>query len=211
MIFLSNILRLESPIGYEDALTLMSDLHKRRVNGEVPDTFILLEHKPVYTLGSRGGADNLLDSYGIEVIQTDRGGDITYHAPGQIVIYPVINIKELGIGIKEYINRLEEIVIRLMAHYGLKTGRNILNRGVWVGNSKIASVGVRVKRGVTLHGIAVNITSDLKPFTWINPCGLVGVSISSLKEEIKGDVDLEECYRIITSLICNVFPEVKNE
>lgn len=208
---LNRIIKPQSPIGYREALKFMGDLHKSRVEGEISDTFILLEHQPVYTLGSRGGEDNLLESHGIEVVPTDRGGDITYHGPGQIIIYPVINIKELGIGIKEYIYRLEEIIIRLLDKYGLNSGRNPLNRGVWVDNKKIASVGVRVRRGVTLHGIAVNIISDLTPFTWINPCGLTGISISSLKEEIGREIDMNECYNYIIDLIDELFPGVNSD
>lgn len=181
--------------------------HAGRVLNEIGDCFFILEHESVFTLGKRGGVENLILDRGIPVEQTDRGGNITYHGPGQIIIYPVINIKEIGIGIKEYIKRLEDVVINTLLLIGLESERNDLNHGVWVKNKKIASVGVRVSHGVTLHGIAININTDLEPFSRINPCGLTGVVTTSAKKILSRDFDIERIENLFSQGIIKSFPE----
>lgn len=201
------ILGCGTPLEYRPILNKMLDLHQLRVEGEILDRFLILEHRPVYTIGRRGSKENLLIDSGIEIVQIDRGGDITYHGPGQIVIYPIIGIKELGIGIKEFIYRLEEVIIKLLNNLGLSPSRNPLNRGVWIDNRKIASVGVRIKSGVSVHGIAVNINTDLTPFNYINPCGLSGVEITSVVKELDRPVESFEYYNDLEKLLEEFFPE----
>ena len=171
---------------YADALGYQRDLHARRKAGEAPDTLILTEHQPVLTLGSAADGRHLLApedelaERGIDLARVERGGDITYHGPGQLMAYPVLDLRGFGRDVHLHIRRLEETAIRLLAGYGLAGERRRGTPGVWVGPRKTASVGVFVSRWVTLHGIAVNIDLDLSPFELINPCGLVGMQMTSV-------------------------------
>lgn len=204
---MSDIEIVDSIINYKDMYRIQLDRQKLRIGNKVNDIFYLVEHFPVYTLGRRGGLDNIIKDSDIEIIKTKRGGDITFHGPGQIIIYPVINIKRVKIGIKEYIYRLEQLVINLFNSFGIVVTREKINHGVWYSGKKIASVGVRVNNGVTLHGIAVNIDNDLSPFANINPCGLKGVKVTSLKEILNRDIDLLEVKRLLMLDIREVFRE----
>jgi len=153
------------------------------------DTLLLLEHEPVFTLGHNGGRENLmvpddlLEERGIEVVQTERGGNITYHGPGQLIVYPLFRIADAGFGIPEYVAGLEEVMIRTALDWGVSATRSPRNHGVWVGGKKLGSVGIAIRRGVAFHGIALNVNLSLEPFYWINPCGLSGVRMTSLEEE----------------------------
>ena len=176
--------------AYLDTLRLQRDVHERRKAGLCGDTLILTEHAPVLTLG-RGGdrrhilvEDAHLASLGIDVVPVERGGDVSYHGPGQLVAYPIVDLTAYGRDIHRYVRALEESAIRLLAHYGVTGTRRPGMPGVWVGEAKIASVGVFVSRWVTLHGIAINIDPDLSHFELINPCGLVGVQMTSLAHQL---------------------------
>lgn len=181
------VIKLSKLIDYQECLEAQTQLQEQRIKGDVPDRFYLLEHNPVFTVGKRI-QDNPPIINNIQVIKTNRGGNITYHGPGQLVIYPIIDVR--SIGIKNYIYKLEELIITLCSFFNVKAGRDKKNKGVWVKNKKIASVGVAVKRGVSMHGIAVNINTDLTPFSWINPCGLPGVRTTSLKYELNHELDM---------------------
>lgn len=204
---MADIRELEGVTNYKDVYELLLDRHIERVNNKVNDCFYITEHKPVYTLGKRGGKENLLVDCGIEIFTTLRGGNITYHGPGQVVLYPVINIKKLGIGVKEYIIRLEEIVINTLISFGIRGIRDKKSHGVWYKDKKIASVGVRISNGVTLHGIALNVNVDLTPFTYINPCGIEGLKMTSLKSILKRDIDLKEIKKYVIQSITVQFKE----
>ena len=128
--------------------------------------------------------ESFLERSGIPVFHVERGGDITYHGPGQIVGYGVVDLHAARLGVTEYVERLEEIMIRTASCWGVASGRNPLNRGVWVGRSKLGSIGVAVRRGVTFHGFAFNVNVSLEPFGWINPCGLKGIGMTSLGREL---------------------------
>jgi lipoate-protein ligase B len=162
------------------------------------DAVLFVEHLPVFTLGRRGGFDNLrvpttfLESRGIDVIHVERGGDITYHGPGQLVVYPIVDLREAGWRVVDFVHALEEIMIRTAADWGIRAERNSLNRGAWVGMSKIGSVGIAVRHGVSFHGLALNVNTGLGPFSWINPCGLNGVTVTSMKEILGREIPLEE-------------------
>jgi lipoate-protein ligase B len=161
------------------------------------DTVLLLEHEPVFTLGHNGGRENLtvseevLKQKGIEVVETERGGNITYHGPGQIIAYPIIRMNDSRLGIPGYVEGLEEVMIRTASDWGIAAERNTLNHGVWVGRRKLGSVGIAIRRGVAFHGIALNVNLSLEPFSWINPCGLSGVAMTSLKEEEVRNLDID--------------------
>jgi lipoyl(octanoyl) transferase len=176
--------------AYEQARDLQLQLVDARQNGGVArDTVLLLEHPPVFTLGRRGGRESLLVSeemlarHGIPVVQVERGGNITYHGPGQLVVYPIVHLPGLGIGVVDMVDRLEEVMIRTCRDFGVAAGRNALNRGAWVGMNKIGSIGLAVRRGVSFHGLALNVDPDLQPFGFIQPCGLHGVGVTSIAKE----------------------------
>ena len=175
------------------------------------DVVLLVEHPAVFTLGRRGGAANLkvsqafLAGRGIDVVPVERGGDITYHGPGQLVVYPVVNLRTMGLGVLPFVENLEEIMIRTVADWGIKGERNSMNRGIWVGMKKIGSVGIAVRRSVSFHGLALNANTDLEPFTWVNPCGLHDVIITSMKQQLGGAVPMEEVKQAARQHMQDVF------
>ncbi len=170
---------------------------KKKVNS-FPDVVLFLEHQPVFTLGRRGDMENLKVSgcvfkeSGIEIIRVERGGDITYHGPGQLVGYPVIHLQRNGLKVVEYVEKLEQAMIQTASRWGIDAGRNALNRGVWVGERKLGSIGIAVKRGISFHGFALNVDLSLQPYKWINPCGLHNVSMTSMALETGGNIPLEK-------------------
>lgn len=177
---------LGSGAEYRETLALQEDLHARRAAGSIPDTLLLVEHRPVYTLGRSASCDHVLCSeerlrqIGIERVETSRGGDVTYHGPGQLVGYPIIHLGEAGLRVIEYMQALEETLIRAVAVFGVVAGRDARNRGVWVGNDKLVAVGIRVSRQVTMHGFALNVTTRLEDYQGIIACGLTDAGMTSL-------------------------------
>ena len=152
----------------------------------------------MFTVGRRGGRENLLvaesllEESSISILHVERGGDITFHGPGQLVGYPIIDLRAAGLGVVDYVDRLEEVMIRTAARYGVRASRNALNHGAWVGNSKLGSIGVAVRSGITFHGFALNVNVSLEPFSWINPCGLQGIAMTSLARELSRTLPLDE-------------------
>ncbi|MEJ2384547.1 MAG: lipoyl(octanoyl) transferase LipB [Xanthomonadales bacterium] len=169
-------------LGLADYLPVwraMQDFTDRRDAATV-DEFWLVQHPPVFTQGQAGRAEHLLAPGAIPVIQVDRGGQVTYHGPGQIVGYPLIDLRRLGVGVKDFVHRIEEAIIRVLARYGV-TGERIAGApGIYVAGAKIASLGLRVRRGCSFHGLAFNIDMDLEPFRRINPCGFAGLEVTQL-------------------------------
>ncbi|MBU1570757.1 MAG: lipoyl(octanoyl) transferase LipB, partial [Proteobacteria bacterium] len=152
------------------------------------DVFLILEHAPVFTLGLRGGKDHLkvpeafLASRNIPLVHIERGGDITYHGPGQLVVYPIVNLKTGRWRVISFVEILEELMLLIARDWGIQAERRPLNRGIWVGQNKLGSVGIAVRRSVSFHGLALNVNTDLEPFQWIDPCGLTGVAVTSLQQ-----------------------------
>jgi lipoate-protein ligase B len=184
---------------YEATWDLQIRLVKARVEGVLDrDAILFVEHLPVFTLGRRGGLDHLkmpqafLDDRGIKVIHVERGGDITYHGPGQLVVYPIVALREARCRVVDFVEALEETMIRTVADWGIRADRNPLNRGAWVGGAKIGSLGIAVRHGVTFHGLALNVNTGLEPFGWVNPCGLDGVGVTSMKELLGREIPMEE-------------------
>jgi lipoate-protein ligase B len=184
-------------LAYGAALDLQHRMIEARYRGMLEtDTVLLLEHEPVFTLGHKGGMENLkvpsrfIDRQGIQVVRTERGGNITYHGPGQIVAYPIIHMKSARLGVAEYVEGLEEVMIRTAGDWGVSAQRSSVNHGVWVGPRKLGSVGIAIRRGIAFHGMALNVNLSLEPFSWINPCGLAGFSMTSLKEEGAQNLDM---------------------
>jgi lipoyl(octanoyl) transferase len=177
-------------VPYTDGVAIQQTLRVRRQSGEVPDTLLLLEHPPVYTRGRRSAdgelplGEDFYRAQGIDVIDTDRGGRITYHCPGQLVGYPIMQIEDVG----RYLRTMEGAILAALAEEGVR-GRSrhdegIDYTGVWVKERKIASIGVHVSRGITTHGFAVNVDNDLEPFSWVIACGLPDVRMTSLAREL---------------------------
>ncbi len=173
-------------IDYEKAWELQRQLWLKRVEGELPDLLLLLEHPHVLTLGRRGNRSFLiasaeeLEAVGVPIFHVERGGDVTYHGPGQLVGYPILNLKDYGYRVIRYVEQLEEVLMRVLSDFGIAGKREAINRGVWVGGEKIASIGVAIKRWVAFHGFALNYDTDLKYFDLIHPCGLEGVKVTSM-------------------------------
>jgi lipoyl(octanoyl) transferase len=189
-------------VPYEEARRTQKRIEAARQAGEIPDVLLLLEHHPVYTKGRRARPEELgmgEDWYrmqGIEVCETDRGGAVTYHGPGQLVGYPIVSLRPYGDNVHEYVRRLERLMIESLAAYGIDA--ELIDRltGVWVGGDppggrKVGSIGVHVNRGVTTHGFAVNVNNDLQPFEWVVPCGIEGVRMTSLCRELGSEVDMD--------------------
>jgi lipoyl(octanoyl) transferase len=182
-------------VPYEEARQAQRLLEGRRQREEIGDVLLLLEHPPVYTRGRRATADELpmgvewYEAQGIEVRDTDRGGRVTYHGPGQLVAYPIVSLSPYGDDVHEYVRRLERVMIGALAEHGVEAGLIEGQTGVWVGERKIGSIGVHVSRGVTTHGLAVNVCNDLQPFEWIVPCGIEGCAVTSLSRELGAEQD----------------------
>lgn len=172
---------------------LQQDLVQRRKRGAIEDQLLLLEHPPVYTLGRGASLENLLDSTVVPV-RTGRGGEITYHGPGQLVAYPILQLEEGRRDLHRYLRDLEQVIMDLCQDYGVPTERKVGKTGVWCGEGKLASIGVRASGWVTSHGVALNYGADLSGFEAIIPCGLQGVEMISLSQQLGevSRVDLEE-------------------
>ena len=155
------------------------------------DELWLVEHDPVYTLGQAGKPEHVLMPGDIPVIRCNRGGQVTYHGPGQLVAYPLIDIRRLGIGVRELVNRIEQAIIDTLAHWRITAGRRTGAPGVYVGEAKIAALGLRVRHGCSFHGLAFNVNMDLSPFYGINPCGYTGLQVTQLVE-LAGETALSE-------------------
>ncbi len=175
-------------ISYSAALTLQGELVEKRKQGLIPDQFLLLEHPHVITLGRNGRPEHLLAGpealrrAGIEFHHTDRGGDITYHGPGQVVGYPILDLRAWRRDVVAYVRGLEQVIIEALAEFGLRAGRVAGRTGVWIEDRKIAAIGVHVSRWVTSHGFALNVSTDLSYFRYIVPCGLAA-PVTSMAEQ----------------------------
>ncbi|MYA59216.1 MAG: lipoyl(octanoyl) transferase LipB [Chloroflexi bacterium] len=198
-------------VRYQPMYDLQRSLVERRQSGAIPDTLLLLEHEPVFTLGRRADKSHvLLDEFTIaardaEVIETDRGGEATYHGPGQLVAYPIVSIRELKLGPVAYIRILEETTIQLLRDYGINGHRVVGKSGVWVDGEpghkppkgenptgrKMAAIGVRVSRGIAMHGIALNVSTDLDYYAQIVPCGMPNLDVTSMERESDSSLDIE--------------------
>ncbi len=181
------------------AHTLQLEILDARIASHLErDVVLVLEHPAVFTMGRRGGCDNLkvspsfLADSGIELHHIERGGDITFHGPGQLVAYPVTDLKATGGGVLDFVEKLEETMIRTVADWGIKAARDPRNRGVWVNDKKLGSIGIAVRRGVAFHGIALNVDLSLEPFSWINPCGLEGIGVTTMNLEGKKRASLKK-------------------
>jgi lipoate-protein ligase B len=197
---------------YREAYALQTAANAARHAGRLDrDLVILLEHPPVFTLGRRGGRDNLvvpeafLEARGVEIVPVERGGDITYHGPGQLVVYLVVDLKQGRWSVVDFVGSLEAAMVGVAAQWGMAAAGNDDFRGAWIGDRKLGSVGITVRRGITFHGLALNVNTDLEPFAWINPCGIQGCTMTSLATEAGRPVDMDQVRRQMTDQLSQKF------
>lgn len=197
-------------MSYESALQEQVRTLEGVLNGE-PGTLLFVEHDPVLTLGANFHSENLLlteDEYwerGISVVKTDRGGDVTFHCPGQLVIYPIFSTELVGRDLHRWLRGLEETMIRTCEAFHLQARRFPPNTGAWVGEKKIAAIGIKVRRWVSMHGIALNCDNDLDPFSWIVPCGIQEFGVTSLTQETGRRISTDEAKGVVQQAFAEVF------
>ena len=187
---------------YEPVWRAMQEFTDSR-DKETTDEIWTVEHPPVFTQGQAGKAEHILAAGDIPVIQVDRGGQVTYHGPGQIVIYPLIDLKRHKMGIKALVHGIEEAIIQTLSQYDVYAQRRENAPGVYVEGKKVASLGLRVRKGCTFHGLAFNIRMDLEPFSRINPCGFLGLEVVQLSELVN-DVDFHQVQNELVDNLCNI-------
>jgi lipoyl(octanoyl) transferase len=205
------VVRRLGRIAYARGLELQERLVRERQAGQIPDQLLLLEHDPVFTLGRNARAENVLfpaqelRARGFEVFETGRGGDVTYHGPGQVVGYPILDLSPDRRDVHRYVRDLEEVMIRTCADYGLSATRVAGLTGVWIGDEKIGAIGVRIARWVTSHGFAFNVATDLSAFDLIVPCGIRGRGVTSLERQLGQPVPILPVMDRLTAHVAGVF------
>lgn len=200
-------------LSYEEGLALQAALVERRRAGEIPDQLLLLEHPHVITLGVKTrhdrshvlASDDELVRRGVTVHESGRGGDVTYHGPGQLVGYPILDLKPDRCDVHRYVRDVEEALIAAVAAFGLTAGRVAGHTGVWVGNEKLAAIGVRISRWITSHGFALNVSTDLSYFGLIVPCGISDRGVTSLERLLGRSLDMDEVRPVVARAFAAVF------
>ena len=200
-------------IPYADGLELQRDLVEQRKAGAIPDQLLLLEHPPVITLGAKTRNDRshvvataeTLDEEGVEVFESGRGGDVTYHGPGQLVGYPILDLRPDRCDVHRYVRDLEEVLIRGAAAFGITAARSPGLTGAWVGSEKLAAIGVRISRWVTSHGFALNVSTNLSHFGLIVPCGITDKGVTSLEQLLGRPVAMQAAEDTVAEAFCTVF------
>ena len=193
--------------NYESVLSLQKKLQKKRITGEIEDTLILVEHEPVYTLGKNANSHHLLQSRNksINVYNIERGGDITYHGPGQLVGYPILDLRNYKKNVSWYMRTLEELIIIVLKEFDIKANRIKGLTGVWVGNKKIAAQGVRISRWVTMHGFSINVCPELSYYDGIIPCGIFDYGVTSMEEVLNEKTDMNKIKSFVTKIFLQLF------
>jgi lipoyl(octanoyl) transferase len=206
-------IRMMGNMAYEEALRLQESLQSARILNTIPDTLLLLEHPPVLTMGRRASTANILmstenlDAMGVRVVDINRGGDVTYHGPGQLVGYPIFDLKGHGRDIRLFLERLEELFIRILALYGIRAhGETGRHTGVFCGTDKIVAFGISVRQWVTMHGFAFNVNTDLSHFEWIVPCGLEDRGVTSMQKLLGRPVPMDQVVGQVAALFQEMFP-----
>jgi lipoyl(octanoyl) transferase len=198
-------------LEYQKAWDLQRQVNRARLVGEIADTLILTEHPHTFTLGKTGEENNLvteesaLQQRGIKVYRIDRGGDITYHGPGQIIGYPILDLKQYYLDVHRYLRELEEVLIAMLSEYGLSGKRFEGFTGVWVNGAKVSAIGIKVSRWVTMHGFALNVNTDLSYFGNIVPCGIPDKPVTSMQKLLGYEVDCAEVQEIIVEKFQDIF------
>ena len=198
---------------YNDAWELQKRLQSQRISGQIDDQLLLVEHFPVYTLGKNTPKEHLLtkESDNISIIQTDRGGDITFHGPGQLVGYPILDLNQYKRSISWYMRELEQLIIDVLKEYDINAGRKKGLTGVWVKGKKIAALGVRISKWVTMHGFSLNINPDLKYYQGIIPCGITEYGVTSMADLLNDDIpNMSEIKDTLVKHFIAIFSVYKN-
>ncbi len=196
---------------YREAWQMQKRIWKARRDEMIPDVLLLTEHRHVYTLGRNSDTNHLiassgsLEKQGIEVVETDRGGDITYHGPGQLVVYPILDLRQHGQDLHRYLRMLEESIILMAGRVGITAEHDPQYTGVWVGEHKLASIGIKVSRWISMHGAAINICNDLSYFDGIIPCGIFHRDMTSFSNEAGREITIAEAGDILVDEFCSVF------
>jgi lipoate-protein ligase B len=197
---------------YLEVLDLQRRLVELRQGNFVPDTLLLVEHEPVITLGRRGNRSNIMSpsaelaSEGIQIHLVERGGDVTYHGPGQLVVYPVVHLTQRDLSLRKFVYLLEETIIRVLAEFDIQAGRNLQHRGVWVSHLKVAALGVAIRRWVSFHGIALNVSPNMDHFCHINPCELKSEQVTSMAKLLGETPNMEEVTQKVEGRFVELFP-----
>ena len=192
--------------NFLDTLQIQESLRNKVLKNNTDNYLILVEHDHVYTLGKNANSNNILNS-ACEIIQTQRGGDVTYHGPGQLVAYPIINLKKKKIGVKNYISMIEKLISNILIDYNLEPQILKEETGVWVQDKKIASIGIHVTRGVTMHGLAINVNTDLSYFDNIISCGIQGVKMTSLDKELGKKIRMNDIKKSLITHFNQIFKD----
>jgi len=203
-----NILDL-GRMSYNSAWDIQKEYHKKVVSGKEPDTLIIVEHEPVYTLGKSANDNHLLQSASeeIQVFRIERGGDITFHGPGQIVVYPILDLNRFVKSVSWYMRTLEKIIIDTLSDFEIKAGLKDGLTGVWVGDEKIGAQGVRISRWVTMHGLALNVNTDLRYFDGIIPCGIFDYGVTSMEKLMGRKQDINKVKNTIIKYFNNILSD----
>ncbi len=198
-------------IGYGEAHNLQAEFLRRRADNEIADVLLLLEHPPTITIGKSGKLETVLASQeelakeGVSLLFVDRGGDVTYHGPGQLVGYPIIDLRKRGRDVHQYVRGLEEVIIRTLNDFAINASRDRNHAGVWVNGKEIAAIGLRIKRWVTMHGFALNVNTDLEHFSLINPCGFSDIKATSMAKLLCQDISMEAVTEKLLAHFSQVF------
>ena len=197
--------------SYKKVWDLQKELVKKRQNGQINDTLILVEHEPVYTLGKNADENHILQHTpkNVKTYQIERGGDVTFHGPGQLVGYPILDLHNYKKSISWYMRSLEQLIIDTLAEYGITAERKVGLTGVWVGDEKIAALGVRVTRWVTMHGFALNVTPDLIYYSSIIPCGIFEYGVTSMAKLVTNEITVNSVKRVLTKMFMNQFQNIE--
>ena len=192
--------------NYLDTLQIQESLRNQVLKNDSNNFLIIVEHDHVYTLGKNANSSNVLNRI-CEIIPTQRGGDVTYHGPGQLVAYPIINLKKRKIGVKSYVAMIEKLISNILFDYGLKPHVPIKETGVWIDDRKIASIGIHVSRGVTMHGLAINVNTDLSYFDNIISCGIEGVKMTSIDKELGKKIRMNDIKKSLITHFNQIFKD----
>ena len=196
---------------YKEVWDLQKELVEKRRNGQINDTLILVEHEPVYTLGKNADENHILQHspQDVKTYHIERGGDVTFHGPGQLVGYPILDLHNYKKSISWYMRSLEQLIIDTLAEYGITAERKVGLTGVWVGDEKIAALGVRVTRWVTMHGFALNVTPDLIYYSSIIPCGIFEYGVTSMAKLVTNEITVNSVKRVLTKMFMNQFQNIE--
>ena len=199
-------------MDFNRAHALQLEILEARVSGKIDrDVVLIQEHPPVFTIGRRGNRDHLnvsstfLSNAGMNLVHIERGGDITYHGPGQLVLYPIFQLHQAGLGVVDFVEKLEELMLRTASDFGISAVRSHRNHGIWVGDGKMGFIGIAVRRSVSFHGISLNVDLSLEPFTWIDPCGMQNIRVTSLDLETESTVSLHAAKASLMQHLRDVF------